>query len=158
MALQLLLNIVIAVVWVLLHNTWDIGTFVIGYAIGLTMMYLIYRFLPQPFYLRRAVACIKLFVLFNVELIKSGIAVARQVLSPKLHIRPGIIAVPTELSSDLEITLLANCITLTPGTLVIEVSPENDMLYVHALDIDDEAQLIDSIKNSFEKAIMEVTR
>jgi multicomponent Na+:H+ antiporter subunit E len=54
--------------------------------------------------------------------------------------------------------VLSNLITLTPGTLVVDVSPDNKILYIHAIDIDDAKETIDSIKNTFEKAIMEVSR
>lgn len=72
--------------------------------------------------------------------------------------KPGIFALRTELQTDWEITILANLITLTPGTLVIDVSPDNKTLYIHAMDIDDVDDAINSIKNTFEKAIMEVSR
>lgn len=80
------------------------------------------------------------------------------VLRPKLDIRPGIFAMETKLTSDWEITLLANLITLTPGTLVVDVSPDNKTLYVHAVDIEDAEEAIEDIRGSFEKAIMEVSR
>ncbi len=72
--------------------------------------------------------------------------------------RPGIFAYPTVLKKDWEITVLSNLITLTPGTLVVDVSPDNKILYIHAIDIEDAEETIDSIRNSFEKAIMEVSR
>ena len=54
--------------------------------------------------------------------------------------------------------MLSNLITLTPGTLVVDVSPDNKVLYIHAIDIEDAEETIDSIRNSFEKAILEVSR
>lgn len=67
------------------------------------------------------------------DLIKSGIIVARIVLSPSLPIRPGIVAIPTELSSDWAVALNAHALTLTPGEMVIEID-ENGILYTHCLD------------------------
>jgi multicomponent Na+:H+ antiporter subunit E len=72
--------------------------------------------------------------------------------------QPAIFALETDLEKDWEITLLSNLITLTPGTLVIEVSEDNKTLYIHAMDIDDVEQAKLDIKNSFEKAIKEVSR
>jgi multicomponent Na+:H+ antiporter subunit E len=80
------------------------------------------------------------------------------ILKPKLDIKPGIFAYPTELKQDWEITVLANLITLTPGTLVVDVSPDNKILYVHAMDIDDAEDSIKGIRDTFEKSIMEVSR
>jgi multicomponent Na+:H+ antiporter subunit E len=103
-------------------------------------------------------AVIKLFFLFCSELVKANIDVVKVVLSPKLSMQPAIFALETDLEKDWEITLLSNLITLTPGTLVIEVSEDNKTLYIHAMDIDDVEQAKLDIKNSFEKAIKEVSR
>lgn len=108
--------------------------------------------------LKRAWAVVKLFVLFNVELFKSSYAVLLQILRPKLSIRPGIFAMETELKSNWEITLLSCLICLTPGTLTLDVSGDGETLYIHAMDIEDAELLSQQIKNTFERAIMEVTR
>ena len=72
--------------------------------------------------------------------------------------QPMIFAMPTEFEKDWEITLLSSLITLTPGTVVVHVSDDQRTLYIHAIDVDDVDEAIDSIKNTFEKAIMEVSR
>lgn len=103
-------------------------------------------------------AIVKLFVLFNKELVKSGIDVIKHIITPKLKIRPGIFAYTTELQSDWEVTLLSCLITLTPGTLTMEISEDGTTLYIHAIDIEDVDLLTQQIRGTFEKAIMEVTR
>jgi multicomponent Na+:H+ antiporter subunit E len=103
-------------------------------------------------------AVIQLLLLFLKELVLSNISVLKHVLKPRLDIKPGIFALETELTKDWEITTLANLITLTPGTLVVDVSLDSKTLYIHAMDIPEKHEAIDSIKNSFEKAIMEVSR
>lgn len=158
MPMQILLNLTIAFVWMFFHNTWDGSTFFVGYLIGLGLLFMLRRFLPQEFYFRKGVAVLKLLGLFLKELLLSALFVAKELLRPKLNIKPGIVAVPTKLRSDLEITIFACLITLTPGTLTLEVSPENDVLYIHSMDIADTEQVISQIKNTFEKAIMEVSR
>lgn len=158
MPFQILLNLGIAFVWMFLHNSWDVVTFFIGYLLGLGLIFLLRRFLPYDFYIKKIIAIIKLFLLFLKELVLSSVIVLRQVLSPKLDIRPGIFALPTQLKGDWEVTTLALLITLTPGTLTLEVAPEGDILYIHAMDIPDAEEAISQIKNTFEKAIMEVTR
>ncbi len=158
MAFQIILNLIIALVWMLLHSTIDASTFIIGYLLGLLFIFGLRGFFNQPFYLKKVWAIWKLFVLFLKELILSNITVIKHVLKPKLNIRPGIFALETELKSSGEITLLASLITLTPGTLTLEVSPDQKTLYIHAMDIEDAEELVQSIKDSFEKAIMEVTR
>ncbi|CAM3777169.1 Na+/H+ antiporter subunit E [Mesobacillus zeae] len=158
MAFQILLNVFLAFIWMFLKTSYTPATFFIGYFFGLLIIFTFRRFFSTNFYLNKVLAVIKLFLIFNKELFLSNIAVLKVILRPKLNIKPGIFALPTELTEDWEITILANLITLTPGTLVVDVSPDNKILYVHAMNIDDTQEAIDSIKNSFEKAIMEVSR
>jgi multicomponent Na+:H+ antiporter subunit E len=103
-------------------------------------------------------AIVKLFALFNKELLLSSVTVLREVLRPKLAVRPGIFRYETELKTDFEVTLLSCLICLTPGTLTLDVSQDGGSLYVHAMDIDDVDELTAQIKRTFERAIMEVTR
>jgi multicomponent Na+:H+ antiporter subunit E len=158
MAFQILLNVFLAWIWMFLNISYDSVTFLKGYFFGLIIIYLFRRFFHTRFYLYRVMAVIRLFFIFIRELLLSNISVLKVILKPKLDIRPGIFALKTELTQDWEITILANLITLTPGTLVVDVSPDNQTLYIHAMDIADAEEAIDSIKNSFEKAIMEVSR
>lgn len=158
MAFQILLNFCLAFTWMFLKVSNDPITFFVGYFFGLLIIYAFRRFFNTRFYLFRVFSVIKLLFIFLRELILSNIAVLKVILKPKLDIRPGIFALPTELKKDWEITVLANLITLTPGTFVVDISPDNKILYIHAMDIDDVDDSIQSIKNSFEKAIMEVSR
>jgi multicomponent Na+:H+ antiporter subunit E len=158
MAFQILLNFFMAFVWMFLKTRYDVSTFLVGYILGLIILLGFRRFFTTRFYLLRVWAVIKLILIFNKELILSNFAVLKVILKPKLDIKPGIFALSTDLKKDWEITILANLITLTPGTLVVDVSHDNQILYIHAMDIQDVQESIDSIKNSFEKAIMEVSR
>ncbi|CAH0344618.1 Na+/H+ antiporter subunit E [Bacillus sp. CECT 9360] len=158
MAFQILLNVFLAFIWMFLKNEYSGNTFLIGYFFGLLIILGIRRFFGSRFYLLRVFAVVKLILIFTRELILSNISVLKVILRPKLDIRPGIFALETELEKDWEITILANLITLTPGTLVVDVSPDNKTLYIHAMDIADKEEAIQDIKGSFEKAIMEVSK
>lgn len=158
MALQILLNITLALVYMFLKVSISPLTFFVGYFFGMLILLLFRRFFQSRFYLLRVIAVINLLFLFIKELILSNIAILKIVLKPKLTIRPGIFALPTELKKEWQITTLSMLITLTPGTLVVDVSPDNKILYVHAMDIENKTAAINSIKQTFEKAIMEVSR
>ncbi len=108
-------------------------------------------------WLRRAGS---LALLFTWELFASALKVARLVVRRDLgaHLRPGIVAFPLTATSDAQITLLANLITLTPGTLSVAVSKDRRTLFVHAIDIVDRQALIDGIANGFEAKVMETLR
>jgi multicomponent Na+:H+ antiporter subunit E len=96
--------------------------------------------------------------LFLRELVLSALRVAWLVVQPKPRLHPGIIAYPLTVTTDAQITLLANMITLTPGTLSIDVSDDRRTLYVHAIDVTDREALIGSIAAGFETKILGVLR
>lgn len=94
------------------------------------------------------------------ELFVASLRVAYEILTPTDHMLPAIVAVPLDAKTDLEITLLANFITLTPGTLSVDVSKDRKTLYVHEIYVDsgDTDKVREQIKNGFEKKILKITR
>jgi multicomponent Na+:H+ antiporter subunit E len=100
---------------------------------------------------------LSLLLLFVKELIVSALRVAWLAVQ-RIVIRPAIIAYPLTVTTDFQITLLANMITLTPGTLSVDVSDDRKWLYVHAIDVDSREELIGSIAAGFETRILQVTR
>ncbi len=101
---------------------------------------------------------LSLALFFFTELLLSALRVAWLVMQPKLTLRPAIIAYPLTVTSDAQITLLANMITLTPGTLSIDVSADRKTLYVHAIDIESKEALVEAIAGGFETRVLEVSR
>lgn len=160
MAGQFLLNLFIAFLWVLLkdEDALHIQTLVTGFIIGMIIVYTMRRFFGGEYYLRRVYAIFKLIFIFGYELTMSSIVVIKHIISPKITIEPGIFTYKTILSTDWEITALALLLTLTPGSVVMEINEEGNIFYIHAMDIKRyQGDLEKSLKN-FEKAIMEVTR
>ena len=157
MHFQILLNVVIALIWAFLQNSYTGVDLFIGYLIGIFILFILRRFLKFDFYMRRVIALFKLILLFSKELILANWDVIKIVLSPKLNIEPGIVAVPTKLKTDWELTLLASLISLTPGTLSMDFSDDNKFIYIHSIHVPDKEAMIRQIHNTFEKAIMEVT-
>ncbi|MFG6148440.1 Na+/H+ antiporter subunit E [Halobacillus sp. B23F22_1] len=158
MPFQILLNIIIAVMWMFLSETYNFTSFLVGYIIGILMLFVLQRFIPDTFYIKRVFSVVKLIMLFVRELLLSNIDIVKLAYKPNLNIQPGIFALPIDLKSNWEITLLANLISLTPGTLSLEISEDYSKIYIHAMDVPDVEQSIKDIKETFEKAIMEVTR
>ena len=101
---------------------------------------------------------LSLFALFIKELILGALSVAWLVIQPRPRLRPGIVAYPLTLTTDAGITLLANMITLTPGTLSVDVSADRKTLYIHALDIDTRDRLIGQIGAGFETKVLRALR
>ncbi len=99
-------------------------------------------------------------VIFPVELIKANLSMARIVLSPKMPINPGIVKVPVGLRSNYGQAMLANSITLTPGTITLETqdTPEENYFYIHWIDVTepDRVKAGDAIKGGMEKWVRRI--
>ncbi|QED46563.1 Na+/H+ antiporter subunit E [Cytobacillus dafuensis] len=158
MPIQVLINLFIAFLWMFLQDEWSILAFFAGYLVGVIVLFSLRRFFPTSFYLKRFIAIMKLFILFVQESFISSIAIIKEVIRPKIDVAPGIFKMETELEGDLEITLLALLLTLTPGSVVMEVSPNNKVFYLHALNMPDSKQAVLQSQIKYEKAIKEVTR
>lgn len=160
MPAQFLLNVFIAVLWTLISDETELKftTLVTGYLVGIVIVFLMHRFFGQRFYLTRFFALVKLILIFNSELFQSSILVIKHILSPKIKIKPGIFKYETELKGEWEVTALALLLTLTPGSVVMEVSPEGDTFYIHGMDVEESKDMLITSLGKFEKAIMEVTR
>ena len=74
------------------------------------------------------------------------------------NVRPGIIRVPLDAKTNLEITLLANFINLTPGTIIVDMSDDRKVFYIHTIRVKNREQFIHEIKNGFEKRLLEILR
>lgn len=160
MAGQFLLNLFITLLWILLkdEDILRIQTVVTGFIIGAFIVFLMRRFFGGQFYLQRFISLIKLILIFISEIFHSSVVVIKHILSPKINIEPGIFTYTTTLESDWEVTTLALLLTLTPGSVVMEVNEEGNMFYIHAMDIKRYKGDLERSLKTFEKAIMEVTR
>lgn len=152
------LIVILALVWAGITGNFSGLNLLFGGAIGAGAVYLLRDTVARPRATRRIRRIVSLALLFIYELIVSAVRVAAVVIRPDLSkaVRPAIVAVPITLRSDAEITLLANMITLTPGTLTVDVSPDKSVLYVHALYMEDREAMIADITNGFEKKVREV--
>lgn len=157
---QFVLNLFIAALWFLLKDDpqADFSTFVAGFLVGIVILYAMHRFFGTRFYLRRVAKIIKLILIFIQELILSSMSVLRWILSPELNITPGIFTYETKLEGDWQVTALALLLTLTPGSVVMEVSEDGNLFYIHAMDLEEAKDSIVRSIGKFERAILEVTR
>lgn len=154
----LLWNILLALAWVAMNGEFTYQSFVVGFLLGFLILFFAQRGAGSPGYVRKVWQVAGLLVFFIKELVVANLRVAYDVLTPGYRMRPGILAVPLDASTDLEITLLANLITLTPGTLSLDVSNDRRTLYIHAMYADDPEAVKRSIKHGFERRILEVLR
>jgi multicomponent Na+:H+ antiporter subunit E len=149
------MNILLAVIWATLTGSFSFGNFVLGFLLGAIALYLIRDQVGSLGYFRRAHRILSLAFLFLIELVLSAWRVAMLVTSPRMDLKPGIFAYPLRVTRDFEITMLANLITLTPGTLSVDVSNDRRTLYVHAIDCSDPERIRQDIAGGFEQKIIE---
>ena len=144
--------------WLAVSGSFTIANLLLGLAVSGLSIFLIRGHLHPDGRRLRPLKMLSLLGLFIKELALSAWKVAVLVASPKMNLRPGIFAFPLTVDRDFEITLLANLITLTPGTLSVDVSEDRKVLYVHAIDCSDPAGARRDIAGGFEKKILEAFR
>ena len=125
--------------------------------IGYLLLSLLRRPSEPQAYFRKAMLVTRFAGFYLWELLLANLRVALAVLSPKPKLAPAVVAIPLEARSDIAITLLANLITLTPGSLALDVSSDRSVMYVHAMHAEDLDQLRLDIKN-LEARVLEVTK
>jgi len=157
LAQQFLLNLSLAFIWTFLSDSVTMAGFLFGYALGALFLYLFYVHAGKTFYLKKLWKSLVLLAVFFKEVISANLTVLRYVLSPLDHLNPGIIAMHVDFDTDFELVLLANMITLTPGTLTLEISTDNKTLFLHVLDSSDPEKLIAHIRREFVDRIKEVS-
>ncbi|MCY1584690.1 Na+/H+ antiporter subunit E [Staphylococcus pettenkoferi] len=156
MAVQVVINLLLSLFWLLVTGSYTVNNFLLGFILGLLLVYLLRSVLPGRFYIITLYKMIKLIWVFLIELIKANIDVIRIVLQPSLKNEPAFFTYNTDLKTDWQVVLLSNLITLTPGTIVVGLSDDRTKIYIHAIDFGEKEEEIEGIKSSLEKVVREV--
>lgn len=148
-------SLLLALVWVLLTGSYDIGGVVVGLVVGYLLPMMLWRLWPKGAPIRKPhrLAMFILVVLYDV--VVANISVARRVLGRNASLRPGTLRLHSRLEDPLAITILANSISLTPGTVSVEVESDGRTLVIHGLDIDDPNQVLEEIRHRYERPLLE---
>ena len=155
---RFLLNIMLTLVWIAITGTFTYINLIIGFIISFFVLWIISRNSPDRRYFMIAFKIASFFFYFLYEMLKANFQVAYEVVTSNLHMKPGFIKMKLEARTDLEITLLANLISLTPGTLVIDVSDDRKVMYIHGMYLEDRDKFIESIKDGLEKPLLDIMR
>lgn len=149
-------NLVLALTWAALTGQGTLSALASGFVLGFLALWLL-----QPMvggdrrYFLRVVYGLRLILLFLWELVVSSLHVAWDVLTPTHRARPALVEVPLDVHSDLGVLLLTNLISLTPGTLSVDVSGDRRRLLVHAMFAPDPDRLRRDIKGGMERWVRE---
>jgi multicomponent Na+:H+ antiporter subunit E len=156
--------IIFATVWCALNGEFSVALYLWGLIFGSAALWLVEsRAVTSPSahgkgwkWIMKPWTALKFGSWFLKEVLVANLQVVSHALSPKLTIQPAVIAIPLDVKTDIEIALLANLITLTPGTLSIDVSFDRSTLYIHVMNAKDLESVRKNIKNNFERRVMEL--
>lgn len=152
------LTLLLALGWAAATGSFTLPNVLFGALVSGFCLFLIRGQIGGTRFWRRSMRVMSLALLFAMELVMSAVRVGFLVLRPRLDLRPALIAFPLAATSDVEITLLANLVTLTPGTLSVDVSVDRKFLLIHAIDVTDREELIRSIREGLEAKVVEACR
>ncbi|GGE08321.1 MULTISPECIES: Na+/H+ antiporter subunit E [Sphingobacterium] len=153
-----LMNLLLSFIWVALTGSLYYSNFIFGYLLGFGVLWIMNRNETDQRYFYRVPKIISFFFFFLFELIKANIQVAYDVITPKYFFKPGIVRYPVNTTTDFEINILATFISLTPGTLIIDISDDKKAIYIHVMYLKDEEQFIRTLKTGVERKLLEILR
>lgn len=152
------LNLLLAMIWAALNGSTSLGGLFIGYWIGCATLWLARPLYDDHRYFGRIWQIISFVGFFIREMVIASWRVACDIVNPVTTGKAGIVAVPLDVETDLEIAFLANLITLTPGTVSLELSDDKRTLYVHGMFVDDVESFRSEIKTVMERRVLELLR
>jgi multicomponent Na+:H+ antiporter subunit E len=154
---MLVWNIILAGMWMAMTELSGTNLF-IGFVLGYFVLWLSPGVAQRTHYFRRVGQGLRFTGFFLRELVVATARISYDVLTPTPYMKPAVIGVPLDVETDAEIALLAIVVTLTPGSLALDVSSDRKTLYVHAMYVTDPEALRRDIKRGFERRILELLR
>jgi len=151
-----LLALTLVILWLLLVNQVTVGHLVLGALLGWLIPFATTRFWPESTRIHHPLTLLHYLWVLMVGIVHGSFHVARLILQGPDHLRPAFVEVPLALSTDLAISLLANTISLTPGTVSVQLSTDKRTLTVHVLDTDDADAVVAEIKQHFEVPLKKI--
>jgi len=157
MLLFFFFNVFLAMLWIILFQSSSLIDFVVGFLVAFGLLSIF-----EQRYGRTGLYTLRFLTSVLWEVVVSSFELAWVLIQPRLKIAPGIVAIPLDVTTDIEIATLASAITLTPGTLSVDVGRDREtndqVLFVHTLFTDDPEQIRREIKNGFERNILEISQ
>lgn len=137
----LALNLLLAIVWTFLTGSFSFGNLLFGFIVGFLALALAQPFLANRGYVSSTVGLLRFLRVYTTELVFANIQLARDVLRPTLPFKPGLIRYDAGYLSPGERVVLANMISLTPGTLTVDYGDHGRILYIHTVYAQDPEKL-----------------
>jgi multicomponent K+:H+ antiporter subunit E len=142
--------------WLILNETLHPAHWALGAILGVALPLALAALTPRVTTLRRADLALSLLGVFLKDIVIANLEVARRILGPESAIRPRFVWVPLGITNPQGVAVFAAMITMTPGTLSVDITPDRRWLLVHAFNIDDEAALIRDVQQRYERPLREI--
>lgn len=155
---QFAINLILAFVWAALNGGIGLPSLVVGFVIGYGVLFVLQPLFGGSNYCGKLYDGVLLVLYFLYELVVSSLRVAWDVVTPMQRSKPALVAVPLDACSDSEVTVLANLVSLTPGSLSVDISADRSHLLVHAMFVDDPDVFKQEVKSGMEKRVLEAMR
>jgi multicomponent Na+:H+ antiporter subunit E len=157
MNFYIILNLFLALIWAALLGSFNPTNLLAGFLIGFLVLLLSRRALPRSNYFSKVFQAVGFLLFFIWELLLASLRVANDVLTLRHRMSPRVIAFPLQAKTQVEIVLLSNLLTLTPGSLSLDVSSDHSVLYVHAMYAEDEEEAIQDLRR-LESRLLDLLR
>jgi len=151
-----LLSAILVVIWLLLVNQLSVGHLLLGILLGLAVPLYTARFWPDQVHVRRPLLLLRFVAVVMYDILVANVAVARLILGRQEHLEPMFLELPLRLHSDVAISLLANTISLTPGTVSAYLSADRRCLIIHSLHTTDPEEVLATIRQRYESPLKEI--
>ena len=151
-----LLSLLLVLVWMLLANQLNFGHMLLGALLGWAIPLYTARFWPESVTVKRPLKLLRFLAVVLYDILVANVTVARLVLGPTANIRPAFIEMPLELRNEVGISLLANTISLTPGTVSTYLSADQRTLVIHSLHTEDPEEIVATIRQRYERPLKEI--
>lgn len=157
MVKHFLMNLLLSFIWVALTGSMYYSNFLFGYLLGFFTLWVMNKNEEDKRYFYRVPKIIGFAFYFLYEMIVANLQVAYDVITPKYFFKPGIVRFPLNASSDLEINILSMFISLTPGTIILDVSDDKKSIFIHVMYLESKEKFVTRMRNS-ERKILEILR
>jgi multicomponent K+:H+ antiporter subunit E len=151
-----LLTLTALLLWLALAPAITLGQALLGGVVALLVPWLTAKFWPDRPTLLRPLSGLRLFLIVVFDILVANWAVARLVVGPLDRLHPAFLDIPLDLRDPFVATILGSIVSLTPGTVSVDVDTEHWVLRVHALDAHDEQAVITTIKDRYETPLREI--
>ncbi|OGS96584.1 MAG: Na+/H+ antiporter subunit E [Gallionellales bacterium RIFCSPLOWO2_02_FULL_57_47] len=150
------LSLALFLLWAALTNAASLATLLLGVLLSLALPFITLRFWPDARRIARPGLIPGFAARVAWDMLLANWAVARRVVGPVAKLSPAFIEVPLDLRDPFAATVLGSIVSLTPGTVSIDVDRERWVLQLHALDAPDPDALVREIKRRYEAPIKEI--